>query len=151
MGNLFNLFAEINPNIPLHDVTDAYWDIYNFMVSLANEGEEIIRRKQGYIPGLPFSGRCGENVAMNGDYLNSFETRLDEFLRKTYKDYALIKDEAKAALFELYGLGIMLAAKEVPRICQQFGLETSFNMGQVINQAFTNVRIVNAVSKMIKK
>lgn len=51
----------------------------------------------------------------------------------------------------LYGLGIMLAAKEVPRICQQFGLETSFNMGQVINQAFTNVRIVNAVSKMIKK
>lgn len=51
----------------------------------------------------------------------------------------------------LFGLGIMLAAKEVPRICQQFGLETSFNMGQVINQAFTNVRIVNAVSKMVKK
>lgn len=51
----------------------------------------------------------------------------------------------------LFGLGIMLSAKEVPRICQQFGLETSFNMGQVINQAFTNVRIVNAVSHMIKK
>lgn len=51
----------------------------------------------------------------------------------------------------LYGLGIMLAAKEVPRVCQQFGLETSFNMGQVINQAFTNVRIVNAVSRMGKK
>lgn len=51
----------------------------------------------------------------------------------------------------LFGLGIMLSAKEVPRICQQFGLETSFNMGQVINQAFTNVRIVNAVSKMVKK
>lgn len=50
----------------------------------------------------------------------------------------------------LFGLGIMLAAKEVPRICQQFGLETSFNMGQVVNQAFTNVRIVNAISKLGK-
>lgn len=51
----------------------------------------------------------------------------------------------------LFGLGIMLSAKEVPRICQQFGLETSFNMGQVVSQAFTNVRIVNAVGHLFKK
>lgn len=51
----------------------------------------------------------------------------------------------------LFGLGIMFSAKEVPRVCQQFGLETSFNMGQIVNQAFTNIRIVSAVTKMVKK
>lgn len=51
----------------------------------------------------------------------------------------------------LFGLGIMLSAKEVPRICQQFGLETSYNMGQVISQAFTNVRIINAVGRLVRK
>lgn len=51
----------------------------------------------------------------------------------------------------VYGLGIMFAAKEVPRICKQFGLDTSVNVGNIVNQAMTSVRITNMVRHAVTK
>ena len=51
----------------------------------------------------------------------------------------------------VYGLGIMFAAKEVPRICQQFGLDTSVNVGNIVNQAMTTVRVTNMVKHAVSK
>lgn len=90
MGTIYDLFVEYNPSAQIRNVTDAYWDIYNFMESLMYEGQDKIREKQGYIPGSPFSCHCGEMVAISGSYLDTFETRLDEFLRKTCIKYNLV-------------------------------------------------------------
>ena len=49
----------------------------------------------------------------------------------------------------LMGLGIMLAANEVPRIAQQFGLDSSVkvNMMSVVHATTTAVNISRAVAK----
>ena len=50
------------------------------------------------------------------------------------------------------GLGIMFAANEVPRIAQQFGLDSSVkvNMMSVIHTATTAASLVRAVGKAVK-
>ena len=49
----------------------------------------------------------------------------------------------------LLGLGIMLAANEVPRIAQQFGLDSSVrvNMSSIVHTTSTAVSIGRAVAK----
>ena len=49
----------------------------------------------------------------------------------------------------LIGLGIMLAANEVPRIAQSFGLDTSvkMNMMSVVHTTSTAVNMAKAVAK----
>jgi hypothetical protein len=49
----------------------------------------------------------------------------------------------------LLGLGIMLSAGEVPRIAQQFGLDTStrFNISSVVHMTSTAVNMVRTISK----
>ena len=49
----------------------------------------------------------------------------------------------------LLGLGIMLAAGEVPRIAQQFGLDTSakFNMSSVVHMTSTAVNLAKTISR----
>lgn len=53
----------------------------------------------------------------------------------------------------LLGLGIMLSASEVPRIAQQFGLDTSvrFNVMNVVHTATTAVNMTKGVAKVISK
>jgi len=49
----------------------------------------------------------------------------------------------------LLGMGIMLSAAEVPRIAQQFGLDTSarFNISSVVHMSSTAISLVRAVGK----
>ena len=49
----------------------------------------------------------------------------------------------------LLGLGIMLSASEVPRIAQQFGLDTStrFNVASVVQSANSAMTVVRAFSR----
>ena len=49
----------------------------------------------------------------------------------------------------LLGLGIMLAANEVPRIAQQFGLDSSVkvNMTSVIHATTTAVNLTRSVAR----
>lgn len=51
------------------------------------------------------------------------------------------------------GLGIMLAASEVPRIAQQFGLDTSVkvNMMSVVHATTTAVNLTRSVAKAAGK
>ena len=50
---------------------------------------------------------------------------------------------------ELLGLGIMLAANEVPRIAQQFGLDSSvrINMMSVFHTTSTAVNLTRALTR----
>ena len=52
----------------------------------------------------------------------------------------------------LLGLGIMLSATEVPRIAQQFGLDTSakFNMSSVVHMTSTAVNLTRNLSRAVK-
>lgn len=52
----------------------------------------------------------------------------------------------------LLGLGIMLAANEVPRIAQQFGLDSSVkvNMSSVIHATTTAVNLTRSVARSVK-
>jgi hypothetical protein len=47
----------------------------------------------------------------------------------------------------LMGLGIMLAANEVPRIAQQFGLDSSvrFNVSSVVHSTSSAIHLARAV------
>jgi len=49
----------------------------------------------------------------------------------------------------LLGLGIMLSANEVPRIAQQFGLDTTmkFNVMNVVHATTTAVNLTRSVSR----
>ncbi len=49
----------------------------------------------------------------------------------------------------LLGMGIMLSASEVPRIAQQFGLDTSakFNLSSVVHMSSTAINLTKAISK----
>ena len=49
----------------------------------------------------------------------------------------------------LLGLGIMLAANEVPKIAQQFGLDTSVrvNMMSVVHASSTAVNLTRSLAK----
>lgn len=51
----------------------------------------------------------------------------------------------------LLGLGIMLSANEVPRIAQQFGLDSSVkvNMTSVIHTTTTAVNLTRSVAKAV--
>lgn len=53
----------------------------------------------------------------------------------------------------ILGLGIMLAANEVPRIAQQFGLDSSVkvNMMSVIHATTTAVNLTNSVARAVAK
>ena len=53
----------------------------------------------------------------------------------------------------LLGLGIMLSASEVPRIAQQFGLDTSvrFNVMNVVHTATTAVNLTKGIAKVAGK
>ena len=53
----------------------------------------------------------------------------------------------------LLGLGIMLSASEVPRIAQQFGLDTSvrFNVMNVVHTATTAVNLTKGAAKVMAK
>ena len=53
----------------------------------------------------------------------------------------------------LLGLGIMLAANEVPRIAQQFGLDSSVkvNMMSVVHATTTAVNLTRTVAKAAGK
>ena len=53
----------------------------------------------------------------------------------------------------LPGLGIMLAANDVPRIAQQFGLDSSIrvNMMSVIHSTTTAVNLSRSVAKAVGK
>lgn len=53
----------------------------------------------------------------------------------------------------LLGLGIMLAANEVPRIAQQFGLDSSVrvNMMSVVHATTTAVNLTRSVAKAAGK
>ena len=52
----------------------------------------------------------------------------------------------------LLGLGIMLSATEVPRIAQQFGLDTSakFNMSSVVHMTSTAVNLTRNLTRAVK-
>lgn len=52
----------------------------------------------------------------------------------------------------LLGLGIMLAANEVPRIAQQFGLDSSVrvNMMSVVHATTTAVNLTRSVARAAK-
>ncbi len=52
----------------------------------------------------------------------------------------------------LLGLGIMLAAGEVPRIAQQFGLDTTtrFNVMNVVHATTTAVNLTRSVTRAVK-
>ena len=52
----------------------------------------------------------------------------------------------------LLGLGVMLAANEVPRIAQQFGLDSSVkvNVMNVVHATTTAVNLSRTVSRAIK-
>jgi len=49
----------------------------------------------------------------------------------------------------LLGMGIMLSASEVPRIAQQFGLDTSakFNLSSVVHMSSTAVHMIKGISR----
>ena len=49
----------------------------------------------------------------------------------------------------LLGLGIMLAANEVPRIAQQFGLDSSvrFNMMSVVHASTTAINLTRSLAR----
>jgi hypothetical protein len=49
----------------------------------------------------------------------------------------------------LLGLGIMLAAKEVPRIAQQFGMDTSakFNIMSAVHATKTAINLTRIIAK----
>lgn len=53
----------------------------------------------------------------------------------------------------LLGLGIMLAANEVPRIAQQFGLDSSVrvNMMSVVHATTTAVNLTRSVARPVGK
>ena len=53
----------------------------------------------------------------------------------------------------LLGLGIMLSANEVPRIAQQFGLDSSakFNVMNVVHATSTAVNLSRSVAKAVSK
>ena len=52
----------------------------------------------------------------------------------------------------LLGLGIMLAANEVPRIAQQFGLDSSVrvNMMSVVHATTTAVNLTRSIARSVK-
>lgn len=52
----------------------------------------------------------------------------------------------------LLGLGIMLAANEVPRIAQQFGLDSSVkvNMTSIVHATTTAVNLTRSVARAAK-
>ena len=52
----------------------------------------------------------------------------------------------------LLGLGIMLAANEVPRIAQQFGLDSSVrvNIMSVVHATTTVVNLTRSVARSVK-
>lgn len=89
MSNIHGLLSKYNPTKSVQDITNAYWDIYSFMQSLMYEGTDKIREKQGYSLDSPFS-HSYECVAMSGSYLDTFETRLNKFLRETCIKYNLV-------------------------------------------------------------
>ena len=53
----------------------------------------------------------------------------------------------------LLGLGIMLSASEVPRIAQQFGLDTTvrFNVMNVVHATTTAVNLTRSVAGAVAK
>ncbi len=74
---------------------------------------------------------------------------LTAFLQATLLYVGLLTFRANMFL----GLGIMLAASEVPRIAQQFGLDTSVkvNMMSVVHATTTAVNLTRSVAKATGK
>ena len=72
-------------------------------------------------------------------------TCLTAFLQTTLLYLGLITFEGNALL----GLGIMLAANEVPRIAQQFGLDSSakFNLMSAVHATATAVNLTRTIAK----
>jgi hypothetical protein len=72
-------------------------------------------------------------------------TCLTAFLQTTLLYLGLITFKGNALL----GLGIMLAANEVPRIAQQFGLDSSakFNLMSAVHATATAVNLSRTIAK----
>ena len=75
-------------------------------------------------------------------------TCLTAFLQTTLLYLGLVTFKGNALL----GLGIMLAANEVPRIAQQFGLDSStrFNLMSAVHTTATAVNLTRTISKVGK-
>lgn len=76
-------------------------------------------------------------------------TCITAFLQTTFFYLGLLTFEDQMLL----GLGIMLAANEVPRIAQQFGLDTSakFNMMNVVHATSSAINLTRTVAKIAGK
>ena len=88
---------------------------------------------RGYTEG--FTGWCKQVIAI------CFTT----FMQTTLMLMGLITMQTHPLL----GLGVMLAANEVPRIAQQFGLDSSVrvNMSSIVHTTSTAVSIGRAVAR----
>mgnify|MGYP000054948275 CR=1 FL=1 len=66
-----------------------------------------------------------------------------------YADYTFIPRPSDFPGNMLLGLGIMLAANEVPRIAQQFGLDSSVrvNMMSVVHATTTAVNLTRSLAR----
>ena len=88
---------------------------------------------RGYTEG--FTGWCKQIIAI------CFTT----FMQTTLLLLGLLTIQSHALL----GLGVMLAANEVPRIAQQFGLDTSMrvNAMSIVHTTTTAVNLGRAIAK----
>ena len=69
-----------------------------------------------------------------------------------YADNAVISRTLTFPEISLLGLGVMLASNEVPRISQQFGLDSSVrvNMMSVVHATTTAVNLTRSVARAVK-
>jgi hypothetical protein len=125
----------------------AYCVIKIFFANLKRGGILLIQMAVGslYLFSVPrgytdgFNSWCKQIVALC----------LTAFMQTTLLFMGLITFSQNMLL----GLGIMLSASEVPRIAQQFGLDTTvrFNMMNVVHATTTAVNLTRSIGKAVAK
>ena len=148
LAGSFATSAQVNISVfnILAMIAMAYCVIKIFFANIKRGGILFIQMAVGtlYLFSVPrgysdgFTGWCKQIVALC----------LTAFLQTTLLFMGLITFSQNMLL----GLGIMLSAAEVPRIAQQFGLDTTmrFNMMSAVHATTTAVNLTRSVAKAAK-
>lgn len=136
--NLFNILAMI---------AFAYCVIKMFFANIKRGGILLIQMAVGSL--YMFSVPRGYSDGFNQWCKQIIALCLTAFMQTTLLYLGLLTFPGNMLL----GLGIMLAANEVPRIAQQFGLDSSVrvNMMSVVHATTTAVNLTRGVAKAVGK
>ncbi|HCA29124.1 MAG TPA: hypothetical protein DEP23_05970 [Ruminococcaceae bacterium] len=149
LAGSFSASGQVNISVfnILAMIAMAYCVIKIFFANIKRGGILFIQMAVGtlYLFSVPrgyndgFTGWCKQIVALC----------LTAFLQTTLLFMGLITFSQNMLL----GLGIMLSAAEVPRIAQQFGLDTTmrFNMMSAVHATTTAVNLTRSVAKVATK